>query len=439
MWKQLLVLIFAPVIANGQGARFMMEINKGISFTEGLTWSQLKEKAKVESKFIFVDCYATWCGPCKMMDRNVYPLKNVGDSVNAHFIAVKVQMDTTEQDDEMVKSWYADARLIKTSYKIAAFPSFLFFSPEGELVHRDVGYKDEKEFLSLVADAVNPTKRYIKLLKEYQQGRKDYELMPHLVKSAKLFGEDSLSENIAKDYKKNYLDKLSEAELSKKEYFDFIVGYLYLLSTKDNFFKLCYYKPKVIDKFMYSGFSRSIVNSIVTKEEIDAKLWINNKPAIDSPNWDALFATIASKYDTSIARRTILDSKLQWYNYHKDWSQVVKYNIEEIETYGLDTVGLAKSFLNNMIFDVIFMHSNDTTALNKGIRWMEIILETSPDSHTRLDTYANLLYKVGRKERAIQIEQQALALAEKSKDESNVILYKLIIDKMNKGIPTWED
>ncbi len=39
--------------------------SKVIHFENGLSWEQIKEKAKAEHKYIFVDCYATWCGPCK--------------------------------------------------------------------------------------------------------------------------------------------------------------------------------------------------------------------------------------------------------------------------------------------------------------------------------------------------------------------------------------
>ena len=44
---------------------------KGIHFEQGLSWKDILAKAKAEHKYIFVDCYATWCGPCKYMDKNV--------------------------------------------------------------------------------------------------------------------------------------------------------------------------------------------------------------------------------------------------------------------------------------------------------------------------------------------------------------------------------
>ncbi len=70
---------------------------EGIAFEEGLSWQQVKEKALAANKHIFLDIFATWCGPCKQMDKQVYPNDTVGRFMNARFISVKVQMDSTKK------------------------------------------------------------------------------------------------------------------------------------------------------------------------------------------------------------------------------------------------------------------------------------------------------------------------------------------------------
>src|ERR1700761_8867531 len=62
----------------------------GIQFTKVLSWEEVLQKAKTEHKYIFMDCYATWCGPCKGMEEDIYPLKAVGDVYNKDFISVKL-------------------------------------------------------------------------------------------------------------------------------------------------------------------------------------------------------------------------------------------------------------------------------------------------------------------------------------------------------------
>ncbi len=40
-----------------------------IVFSQGMTWNEIKQKAKQENKYLFLDCYTTWCGPCREMDK----------------------------------------------------------------------------------------------------------------------------------------------------------------------------------------------------------------------------------------------------------------------------------------------------------------------------------------------------------------------------------
>src|SRR6266542_1757612 len=108
-----IVILFIPIAIIAQG----------IQFENGLSWQQIKQKAKAQNKFIFVDCYATWCLPCKKMEKEIFPLKDVGDYMNEHFISVRVQMDTSKADDAHIQGWYKDAAQLKDQYKVKAFPS----------------------------------------------------------------------------------------------------------------------------------------------------------------------------------------------------------------------------------------------------------------------------------------------------------------------------
>lgn len=58
MKKLVLLLSFlVPILVHAQ--------DTGIHFEHTLTWQQVQEKAKAENKYIFIDCFTTWCGPCK--------------------------------------------------------------------------------------------------------------------------------------------------------------------------------------------------------------------------------------------------------------------------------------------------------------------------------------------------------------------------------------
>jgi thiol:disulfide interchange protein len=106
----------------------------GVLWTDNLNWQQVRKLAKKENKYIFVDCYATWCKPCKKMDKNVYTNDSVGALLNARFISVKVQMDSTKADNECTRKWYRRAKRMRIAYDVSTYPTFLFFAPNGKIV-----------------------------------------------------------------------------------------------------------------------------------------------------------------------------------------------------------------------------------------------------------------------------------------------------------------
>jgi thiol:disulfide interchange protein len=145
----LMILCFPMLVLAQQ------EVSQGIKWTEQLTWDQIKEKARRERKFIFVDCYTTWCLPCKKMEQEVYSKATVSRLINDLFVPVKFQMDTTRTDDNEVIKRYYDSRFIRLNYKIDAYPTILFFNPYGEIVHKGVGAVNDSSFL-ILAYSITP-------------------------------------------------------------------------------------------------------------------------------------------------------------------------------------------------------------------------------------------------------------------------------------------
>ncbi len=92
----LLFFITVPLLIKAQ--------DKGINFQHEASWKEIQAKAKAENKYIFMDCFTTWCGPCKYMSSTIFPLQEVGEFMNDKFVSVKVQLDTTSNDNESVKS-----------------------------------------------------------------------------------------------------------------------------------------------------------------------------------------------------------------------------------------------------------------------------------------------------------------------------------------------
>src|SRR5260221_4295998 len=95
---------------------------KGVEFQKDLSWEEIKAKAKEEHKFIFVDLYATWCAPCKQMDRIEYTDNDLGNFLNKHFISLKVQIDSLKEVDNYIRTEHPYAGAMMARYKVAGLP-----------------------------------------------------------------------------------------------------------------------------------------------------------------------------------------------------------------------------------------------------------------------------------------------------------------------------
>lgn len=107
----------------------------GIQFFEG-SWEALLAKAKADNKPFFVDVYASWCGPCKVMDKATFKDQNVGNYANKHYLAYKLNAEKGEGPE------------LSRRYRVAAYPTVLFFNAKGELVGRSVGLLYPDDFLA---------------------------------------------------------------------------------------------------------------------------------------------------------------------------------------------------------------------------------------------------------------------------------------------------
>ena len=109
-------------LAAGMSIAAMAQTDfRHISYAEGL------EAAKAENKLLFVDFYTEWCGPCKMMARDVFPQKEVGDFMNAHFVCLKIDAEKGE-GVELAKR-----------HNVRAYPTFILIDANDKEVGRREG------------------------------------------------------------------------------------------------------------------------------------------------------------------------------------------------------------------------------------------------------------------------------------------------------------
>jgi len=72
------------------------------------------------------------------------------------------------------------------------------------------------------------------------------------------------------------------------------------------------------------------------------------------------------------------------------------------------------------------------TCVQEALEWSKRSFKDK-ENPMFIDTYANLLYKMGRKEEAIQWQEKAIALVSEAEKKD----YEATRDKMKRGEKTW--
>jgi thioredoxin 1 len=103
----------------------------GIQFIEE-DWDQALKTAKDKNKLIFLDIYATWCGPCKMM---APILKQVKDQVGDKTTIIKIDIDKNREAAE--------------HFQIQGVPTLILFK-NGEIMWRQSGVVPANTLLQIV-------------------------------------------------------------------------------------------------------------------------------------------------------------------------------------------------------------------------------------------------------------------------------------------------
>lgn len=127
---------------------------QGINFSKE-PYAELLKQAKEQDKLIFVDVFTSWCGPCKHMAKEIFPLEEAGNFYNEKFINLQVDAEKSE-----------DGQFIAKNFAVTAFPTFLFINGDGELAYRFMGTRTIDKFLAEGESALSAAASMPKL-KEY--------------------------------------------------------------------------------------------------------------------------------------------------------------------------------------------------------------------------------------------------------------------------------
>lgn len=182
--------------------------SKGITFEQTKEWKKVLKKAKKEKKLIFIDCYTSWCGPCKMLSSQVFTREDVGNQFNADFVNVKYDM---EKD--------ADGVMLKDKFEVKAFPTLVFVDPNTQqVVHKMVGAGSAEWLMEGGKIAKDPQNNLRGLTKRYEAGERNTDLLSRYLTALSSAYMQEKQGAVAAEY----LNALSDDEIVTKDNWELI-------------------------------------------------------------------------------------------------------------------------------------------------------------------------------------------------------------------------
>jgi thioredoxin-related protein len=381
---------------------------KGVHFENNLSWKAIQAKAKAGNKYIFMDCYTTWCGPCRYMAREIFPQDAAGSYFNDKFVSVAVQLDTTTHDEKHVRHWYEDAHNIAEKYGIRAYPTYLVFAPDGHVIHRLVGSSPSVDrFIARVADSFDSTKQYYTQIHQFESGRRDSAFLRRLALQCFEAYDAADAIPVGNAYLQGQTDLLQPGTLQLMN--------LCMTKSTDPWFAF------------FAG-HRAQIDSTLGPGKTDFKLravLLNENPGTN-PDWSALRTRIANYLPASAGELT-MRIQVDYYRRKKDWTNFDKTFTDYMKSYAKS---MPDDVLNSIAWTV-FQTCPDMTCVAGVLESTKRLRESQEPAY--LDTYANILYKLGKKSDAIALEEKAMNGA----PDSDKASYKATIDKMKANEKTW--
>lgn len=370
---------------------------QSIRFESG-RFEDILAKAKSENKLVFLDAYASWCGPCKLMEKNVFTDKAVQSYYDMNFINARIDMEKGEGPS------------LASRYQVASYPSFLYLNGSGEVVFRSMGYLPANDFLAMGKQANNPLNRNGGIKEQFAKGESDAEFLKNAVKMYA-----NTDREFARAASERYFVQKKSAAYSQEEVSMLIY---FLQSVKDPNYKVFVRDKAEITKVLPVNLYDQINNQLKMAEVAEKSVNTGTKTVNDQ-----LYMSGALQFlPEDEARDALNQFKLRYYAASDNFA---KYQ-ETALLYYKDGDGFSGQELGQPAF-LFAEKSTDAAALKQALQWAVKINE---QGETLQSAYilAKLQMKTGDVASARKNAATAMALAKSAGADATPV--QMLIDQL---------
>jgi hypothetical protein len=260
-------------------------------------------------------------------------------------------------------------------FKVNAYPTYLFIDGNGEVVHRTLGYVEEKDFLQFAKDAEDPARRIGALKKQFEAGEKNPEFLKNLA-NLTVYTEPDFTAKVLERYfaDKNTLDK-DDVELLLQA----------IKNTESPLYKTFEAKKENIVAVVSAGTYNQIDKNLKIST-ITTKAYNKEKKSYDEVY---LLAETEKVLGKSEAEKYVLRQKAANAFRNKD---ITTYERLTLEIYK-DYTSASSAVLNYAAWN-FFENVTAKSSLEKALLWSKESVKKD-ENYAFTDTLANLYNKLG--------------------------------------------
>jgi thioredoxin-related protein len=379
---------YAFIVILSLGSALAQAQSGPIAFAGG-SWADAQAAAKQAHKGIFLYAASPSCHWCKPMEKEVFTDPAVSQYYTATFVSYKINVDEGE------------GKMLAKRYEVKAMPTYLYFSPEGKLLHMSSGHKPPTDFVQDGKDAFDPSKAFFTLKERYEAGDRSAPFLYTFGTSPALTQQEILYDQVSADYLKSQ----TAAELASKKNLDYLfeLGTSFYSPTTQYFLA---HQPAFVAQFgqvEVSAKSRLIIGNKA------AELGLKN----DLSGLDRLQQVIVRLMPTEAMQlKDLAHIRYLLGEPKRDWPAYT----DAVLAYGKKYARQDNFTLREAgVYLAFFV--KDRALLTKGDEIIQQALAANR-SYDNLCTRAKMLHKLGRDPEAARAAQDAVALAAKDKKDS---------------------
>jgi thioredoxin-related protein len=341
-------------------------------------WNKARSMAAEQNKMLLVDFYTDWCGWCKEMDKTTFRDSAVVAFVNEHFVPLSIDAEK------------GLGVTVAMKYRVSAYPSYGYFTHDGLLVTKSIGYQPADEYLKTLKDAVAQAeagKYYKGVSADINLDFPEFYLLASGAKGERKNPEPGVVDAYL-DAQKDLFSEVNFSVICRFKTSDTITDFF--LANKDKYADL--YGSDDVGMKVYSIIHDRLRSAIEAKD----------KSLLDK------VLEMSDRYDTGDKAENRSNLTMSYYMGIKDWP-----------TYSTMVDGAIKSGkMNDAAINsaawTLYEQCDDRPVITMAVGWMAKTIESSP-SYAYLDTYAALLYKDGQTKLAEEYARKAI---EKGKSDN---------------------